>query len=100
MGLVPGEYSSGEGHRRTGITKTGDGMVRRLLVQCAHTLMHTKGQQAQQLRTWARRLKDKSGNKIATVALARKLAGILWAMLRDGTRFGQTLNRPAVAAAA
>jgi transposase len=100
VGLVPGEYSSGEGQRRTGITKTGDGMVRRLLVQCAHTLMHTKGQEGQQLRTWARRLKDKSGKKIATVALARKLAGILWAMLRDGTRFGQTLKRPAVAAAA
>jgi transposase len=100
VGLVPGEYSSGEGQRRTGITKTGDGMVRRLLVQCAHTLMHTKGQEAQELRNWARRLKDKSGKKIATVALARKLAGILWAMLRDGTRFGQRSNQPAVAAAA
>jgi transposase len=89
VGLVPGEHSTGEGQRRTRITKTGDGMVRRLLVQCAHSLLRTKGMEGLALRSWAQRIADKSGRKIATVALARKLAGLLWALLRDGTRFGQ-----------
>src|SRR5260370_18686117 len=37
------------------------------------------------LRIWAQRIAQRRGKKIAEVALARRLAGILWAMWRDGT---------------
>ena len=39
------------------------------------------------LRTWAERLAARRGRRVAVVALARKLAGILYAMMRDGTEF-------------
>lgn len=35
LGLVPSEYSSGDSHRQGGITKTGNGHVRRILVESA-----------------------------------------------------------------
>ena len=38
---------------------------------------------------WAARIAARRGKKVAAVALARKLAGILYAMWRDGTSFGQ-----------
>jgi hypothetical protein len=37
------------------------------------------------LKRWAMRIAKTRGKKIAAVALARKLAGVLWAMWRDGT---------------
>jgi transposase len=87
LGLVPGEDSSGDGKNRRRITKTGDGRTRRLLVQAAHSLLRSKQGAAAGLLLWAQRLLQQRGRKIAVVALARKLAGILWAMLRKGTRF-------------
>jgi transposase len=41
--------------------------------------------QAHALKRWAEHLADTRGKRIAVVALARKLAGVLWAMWRDGT---------------
>jgi len=47
-----------------------------------------------ELREWAWRIAARRGKKIAVVALARRLAGILFALLRDGTvyepRVGQS----------
>lgn len=40
LGLVPSEYSSGGSARRGGITKTGNGHVRRVLVEAAWTYCH------------------------------------------------------------
>lgn len=40
LGLVPSEYSSGATIRRRGITKTGNGHVRRVLTEAAHTYCH------------------------------------------------------------
>src|ERR1700733_3475528 len=62
LGLVPGEHSSGDRQRRTSITKAGSAPVRRGLTPAA-----------------------RRGKHVATVALARKMAGVLFALLRDGT---------------
>jgi transposase len=40
LGLVPGEHSSGEKHRRGRITRTGNALVRRLLVETAWHYQH------------------------------------------------------------
>ena len=40
LGLVPGEDSSGEKHRRGRITRTGNALVRRLLVETAWHYQH------------------------------------------------------------
>jgi transposase len=104
LGLVPGEDSSGEKHRRGRITRTGNALVRRLLVEMAWHYQHRpnvgvaltrrrKGQPGrviaiaekaqQRLCRRFRKLaaEHKPAPKIA-VAIARELAGFLWAALQ------------------
>lgn len=104
VGLVPGEDSTGEKHRRGRITRTGNALVRRLLVETAWHYQHRPGvgvaltrrrkgqpgrviaiaEKAQQrLCRRFRRLAEqqKPAPKIA-VAVARELAGFLWAVLQ------------------
>jgi transposase len=104
VGLVPGEDSSGEKHRRGRITRTGNALVRRLLVETAWHYQHRpsvgvalarrrKGQPGrviaiadkaqQRLCRRFRKLgaEHKPPPKIA-VAIARELAGFLWAALQ------------------
>jgi transposase len=102
LGLVPREWSSGEGQRRGRITKAGHRRVRSLLVQAAVSIRRVRHPTPTGLRAWAERLAARRGRFIAVVALARRLAGILYALLRDGTRYDPTRVplAPAPAAAA
>jgi transposase len=59
--------------------------MRWLLVQAAVSILRCRRAQTDALRTWATGIGVRRGKKIAIVALARRLAGILYAMLRDGT---------------
>jgi transposase len=105
LGLVPQEMSSGETQRRGRITKTGDARVRWLLVQVAVSTLRLKQPGTVALRAWAERIALRRGRKVAVVALARRLAGILYAMMRDGTNYTPMptqrlpVTRTAVAAA-
>jgi transposase len=87
LGLVPRELSSGETQRRGRITKTGNVRVRWLLVQAARSIRRSRIPRTAALAAWANRIAARRGKHIATVALARRLAGILYAMLRDGTDY-------------
>ncbi len=87
LGLVPSERSSGERQRRGRITKAGNSRARWLLVQAAWALMRSKRADAEPLRRWAQRIALRRGTKTAIVALARKLAGILFAMWSDGSDY-------------
>jgi len=87
LGLVPGEWSTGESQRHGRITKTGNTRMRWLLVQAALSIMRLRDPRAAGLRAWALRIAARGGRTVAAVALARRLAGILWAMLRDGAAY-------------
>ena len=87
LGLVPGERSSGETQRRGAITKAGHSRPRWLLIQAAVSILRRRPPQAEELRTWALRIAARRGKQVAVVALARRLAGILYALLRDGSVF-------------
>jgi transposase len=87
LGLVPSEYSSGERKQRGGIAKAGPNRARYLLVEAASALIRSSRPEAQALRQWASAIRERRGMKVAIVALARKLAGILYAMWRDATDF-------------
>ena len=87
LGLVPRELSSGETRGR--ITKAGHSRVRRLLVQAAVSMLRRPDPRTVQLRAWALRIAARRGKKVAVVALARRVSGILFAMLRDGTSYCQ-----------
>ncbi len=96
LGLAPGEDSSSERRRVTSITKAGPAAVRWVLVQAAWTAMRTRPDDP--MCQWALGIARRRGGLIATVALARKLAGILFAIWRDGTTYqprrGAAVSRP------
>jgi transposase len=98
LGLVPGEATTGgPGKRRLGsITKQGNTMARVMLVQAAWLILRSRDT-TDPLRRWADNLVEKRGKRIAVVALARKLAGVLWAMWRDGTVYDRATNAAASA---
>jgi transposase len=84
LGLVPRETSTGGKRKLGSITKQGNPYMRQLLVQSASGILRV-GDADDPLRRWGRELAARRGRKIAVVALARGLAGILWAMWRKGT---------------
>ena len=82
LGLTPGENSSSLRKSRTAITKAGSSYVRRVLVQACWVIWMKKPRDP--LAIWGRQVASRRGRKVAVVAMARKLAGILYAMWRDG----------------
>ena len=94
LGLIPSEWSSSETQRRGHITKAGNGRMRWLLVQAAWCILRRhKRPETAALRHWAERMAGRRGRAIAAVALARRLAGILFAIWRDGTDYDVTKVR-------
>jgi transposase len=87
LGLVPREFSSGERQRKGSITKAGNGRMRWLLVEAAWTIQRSVRPETAPLRAWAQQIRGRRGKRVATVALGRRLAGILYAMWRDGTDY-------------
>jgi transposase len=85
LGLTPGENSSSDRKQQTGITKAGAMEVRRALVQAAWAAFRKAPKEP--MVGWATQIAARRGVFIAIVALARKLAGILFAMWRDGTTY-------------
>jgi len=84
VGLVPREWSSSETQRRGQITKAGNSRMRWLLVQAAWCILRRrKKPETAALRDWADRIALRRGRRVAAVALARRLAGILYALWRD-----------------
>ena len=104
LGLVPGEHSSGEKHHRGRITKMGNALVRRILVEASWHYQHRPGvgralkarragqpvrviaiaDKAQQrlCRRFRRMLADHKPAPKVAVAVARELAGFIWAALQ------------------
>jgi transposase len=88
LGLVPAEWSSSEIEHKGHITKQGNSRTRWLLVEAAWCILgRAKRPATAPLREWADRIAARRGSRIAAVALARKLAGILFAIWRDGTAY-------------
>src|SRR4030066_93730 len=112
LGVVPSEHSSGSKQTRGGITKTGNGHVRRVLVEAAWTYRHParktavlqrraeRTSEAVQEIAWKAQTRLCGGYRLfeargklkvqACTAIARELAGFIWAI-------GQALPQPAAA---
>jgi transposase len=91
LGLVPSEETSGgRDKRRLGaITKCGNPYLRSLLVQAAWCIM--RGRNDDPLRAWANQVAKRRNKCVAVVAVARRLAGVLWAMWRHGQVYDPAL---------
>ena len=111
LGLVPSEHSSGQTIRRGGITKTGNGHVRRVLTEAAHAYSHPARESrilsarleglpprikeiawSAQIRLCGRFKKllarGKNRNTVVT-AIARELAAFMWAIAQIAMPAGQ-----------
>ena len=101
LGLVPSEKSSGDKRRLGRITKAGNRRVRWLLVEAGWGLLRSRAPETAALRAWGLRIAARRGTRIACVALARRLAGILFAMWRDGAPYdAHKIRHPRTATAA
>jgi transposase len=85
LGLTPGEDSSSDRKRLTSITKAGSTAVRWTLVQAAWVARRYRRNDP--MVQWELALESRRGRPIAIVALARKMAGILWAMWKTGKKY-------------
>jgi len=83
FGLTPSEYSSGDRTRQGGLTKTGNGFGRKILVELAQQATRPN----HPLHPLYKRMYAKKGHNSAKVVVAGKLVGIIWRMLRDGGSF-------------
>ena len=95
LGLTPRQNSSGGKERLGRITKMGDRYLRKLFVVGACSVLFRRKGHSDALRRWADQLIARkpgaSGFKLAAVALANKLARIVFALL---TRGGDYNDRP------
>jgi transposase len=94
LGLAPREYSSGEQQRRGRVMRSAHPYVQSLLVQAAWCVWRSKDPRTAGLRGWAQSIAHRRGKSIAVVALARRLARILFAMWRDGVPYDAARTRP------
>ena len=83
LGVVPSERSSGEQRRLGHITKAGNARAWYLLVEAGWRRLRSRSAATAAVRAWALGIAARRGKRIAVVALARRLAGILYAMWRD-----------------
>jgi transposase len=87
LGLVPREHSSGGVQKLGGISKRGDDYLRRMLIQGAWSVIHYAEGRQDRLSQWALQVKERRGKHKAVIAVANKLARIIWALVRHETTF-------------
>ena len=89
LGLVPRQATTGGKPRLLGITKRGSKYLRKMLIQGARSALPTLSRSSTRLGQWLRGLLARTHSNAVVVALAAKMARIVWALLRHGTTFEQ-----------
>lgn len=90
VGLVPRQHSTGGKERLLGISKRGDRYLRTLLIHGARATVHSARHKTDARSRWIRRLEQRRGKNIATVAIANKNARIAWALLTRDAEYRRT----------
>ena len=81
LGLVPRQHSTGGKTRLGRITKTGNREIRRLLVLGATATVYRAAHGNSAAGAWTRGVLERRPVRLATVALANKMARIAWALM-------------------
>jgi transposase len=87
LGLVPRQATTGGKPRLPGISKRGNGYLRRLLIHGARAALPSLSGRGTTLGAWLSGLLARAHRNVAVVALAARLARIVLAVLRDGGSF-------------
>ena len=96
LGLQPAQQQSGESDPQLGISKQGNGYLRRMLVQCAHHMLGPFGKPSR-LREWGLALAHRgarNARKRAITAVARKLAVLLHRLWHDRALYQPFYSQP------
>jgi transposase len=90
LGLTPKQHASGNISRMGGITKRGDRYLRKQLIHGARALVSRTPKSSDPLALWAMKLRaTKTFNKVA-VAMAHRLARLIWVLLTRQERYRAT----------
>lgn len=104
LGITAREYSSGETRRLGKISKRGDVYLRTQLIHGARSVLvaasraEKRGHTLDRLRRWALETEKRVGHNKAAVAVANKLARVLWATWKHERPFDANWKHPAAIA--
>src|SRR5215216_2792740 len=87
IGLVPKQHSSGGKDRLGSISKQGDRYLRGLFVAGALAVIRYAKIHGTKHRPWLTALLARRPTKVAAIALANKIARMVWAMMAKGERY-------------
>lgn len=87
LGLTPRQHSTGGKTKLLGISKRGNGYLRKQLIHGARAAMPHLAAKPNQLGAWLQAMLGRAHPNVVVVALAAKLARIAWAVLRHEKDF-------------
>lgn len=87
IGLVPKQHSTGGKPRLGGVSKQGNRYLRWLLVTGAMAVIRYAKQHGFKKRPWLARLMERKPTRVAAVALANKMARMVWVVMARGERY-------------
>ena len=87
LGLTPKERSTGGRQRLGGISKAGNERLRQLLVVGAMSVIRFAKPGSKTASAWLLNLLERKPRKLVAVALANKMARIVWAMMSSGEAY-------------
>lgn len=96
LGLVPKQHSSGGKDTLLGISKRGDKYLRTLLIHGARSVLYHYNRKPNDPNSWLSKLIARRNTNVAAVALANKMARIVWALLAYERRFRSDYAIPRV----
>jgi transposase len=90
IGLTPKEHSTGGKHRLGAISREGNERLRQLLVLGATSVIKVVKPGHRYATVWLSDLLERRPRRVAAVALANKMARIVWAMMTNGEAYRQS----------
>jgi len=93
VGLVPRQSGTGGRVKLLGISKRGDRYLRTLLIHGARTVLSWQRQPGRELDPWLKGLLARRAPNVVVVALANKMARMIWALLAHGRTFQRGYGR-------
>ncbi len=87
LGLTPRQYASGNINKMGGITKRGDAYLRKQLVHGARALVSRAAKRQDPLSLWANKLRTRKPFNQVAVAMAHRLARLMWILLTRQERY-------------
>lgn len=87
LGLVPRQFTTGGKPKLLGISKRGNSYLRRMLIHGARAAMPHLARLETATGAWLRGLIARANPNVVVVALAAKMARVIWAVLQKGTTY-------------